>query len=91
MSDCNHDGELPDDWTEEQAAMFNRVYRHMLANQRAFVHPQAAPVSDEHWSTTAWNSAWLAAHCAGDKAPLIIRADDTGEVFSAEIAAEGLQ
>ena len=88
--DCDHDDDIPDDWTDQQRAIFNRVYRHMLSNQTAFVHPQASRVEDEHWSTTAWNAAWFAAHVVNNEAPFIVHSTDDGSVFAAEQSPNAL-
>jgi len=73
MSECTHgENDLPDDWPPKQRKLFNRVYRHMLLNQRGFLHPQAPMVDDELWSTTAWNAAWFAAHASVSDEPLEI-------------------
>lgn len=87
MSACGHD--LPDDWTDEQRALFDRVCRHIGENQRAFTHPDAPQLPLEQWSTTAWNAAWFAAHCAGpDPRPCVhVQEGDDGdsEVIAAEV------
>ncbi len=36
----------------------------MVADQRIFLHPRATPMARGHWTTTAWNAAWLAANAA---------------------------
>lgn len=90
MSECDHDGELPDDWTDQQRAVFNRIYRHMLASQEAFTHPAAPRVDDEHWNTTAWNTAWFAAHAVADDAPLIVHSIEDGTIFAAETPGDKL-
>lgn len=52
---------LPEDWTDEQRAMFSRVFRFMMGNQYAFCHPGMAEVAPEHWKTLSNNAAWAAA------------------------------
>lgn len=49
-------------WTERARDVFNRLYWYMIQNQSIFKHPQAPVLEDEHWKTTAWNAAWIAAN-----------------------------
>lgn len=51
-------------WNDNQRRAFNYVYDSM-ADQRLFIHPKATPALDEHWNTTRWNAAWMAADGAG--------------------------
>jgi len=48
-------------WGTLARGVFNAVYQQMIEAQFAFVHPKAAPISAEQWSTIAWNAAWTAA------------------------------
>lgn len=48
-------------WSEDEQVLFNDLYRFMLYNQRTFIHPQAMAEDIDHWKTTAWNAAWMAA------------------------------
>lgn len=56
-------------WTARAREVFNLVYSTMRSNQRLFAHPKAAPVSRDHWNTTAWNAAWIAANAANGELP----------------------
>lgn len=49
-------------WTDRAKDVFNRLYWYMIQNQSIFKHPQAPVLEDEHWKTTAWNAAWIAAN-----------------------------
>jgi len=48
-------------WLPPSQDVFNVVYGVMIENQRIFQHPKAVPLDPEHWKTTAWNAAWIAA------------------------------
>lgn len=76
------DKNLPDDWTEEQNAIFTRVYKFLIANAAAVQHPRAAPVAVEHWQTIAHNAAWVAAELR-DCEEVRILDGDTEEVIAA--------
>lgn len=47
-------------WSNGARAMFNRVFEEM-SDQAQFTHPKAKRVAIEHWLTTSWNAAWIAA------------------------------
>lgn len=47
-------------WSHTARFVFNSTYELML-DQSLFVHPKAVEVKAEHWKTTAWNAAWMAA------------------------------
>lgn len=66
----------PEDWTEEQNALFDRLYRHMLANQDVFVHPEAPSVDGAHWKTTCWNAAWMAVMFSSNCLPIVCVDED---------------
>lgn len=51
-------------WCDLAQRVFNETYAVMLVNQDILIHPQAKKTPDDWWSTTAWNSAWLAADAA---------------------------
>lgn len=54
-----------DRWSNHARKTFNTMYQSMRPSmQFAFVHPQATPVSKQHWETTRWNVAWEAAEIA---------------------------
>lgn len=65
------------EWTAQARSVFNLVYSTMRPNQKLFIHPKAPPASREHWSTVAWNAAWIAA-----------RATD-GDVMTGDTMLEG--
>lgn len=56
-------------WSANARGVFNLVYSTMRSNQRLFAHPKAVAVSREHWGTTAWNAAWIAANAANGELP----------------------
>lgn len=51
-------------WNDRQRGAFNYVYQ-LMEDQRLFTHPKAVQQTDEHWNTTRWNAAWVAADAAG--------------------------
>ncbi len=50
-----------DKLSEEQRSRFNTVYSSMRLSPSLFTHPNAVTVPAEHWTTIAWNAAWVAA------------------------------
>jgi len=48
-------------WSAKARAVFELVYRQLDENPGFFMHPKASEVPAKHWSTTAWNTAWVAA------------------------------
>jgi len=40
---------------------FNETYTIMKGNQDLFLHPETGKPKKDHWKTTAWNAAWIAA------------------------------
>jgi len=44
-----------------QRSRFNTVYSSMKLSPSLFTHPNAITVPAEHWTTIAWNAAWVAA------------------------------
>lgn len=77
--------DTPDDWNDIQRALFDRLFRHMLDSQAAFTHPRAEPVPIEHWETTCWNAAWMAAKWCLDPqgAPRVVH-EHLGAVIAIE-------
>lgn len=53
--------DTPDDWTDEQNAMFVKLYKFMIGSQSAVKHPDAPEASADHWQTICHNAAWSAA------------------------------
>lgn len=47
-------------WSERARGVFNAVYATM-ADQLLFLHPEGTQNRGEHWKTTRWNAAWVAA------------------------------
>jgi len=47
-------------WTEEGRRLFNDLYG-VMRDQDLFSHPKAERRPREHWDTTRWNAAWMAA------------------------------
>ena len=43
---------------------FNKLFDHMINNQRLYSHPSAVEVPMEHWKTTCWNAAFMGADIA---------------------------
>lgn len=84
-----NDDVFPDTWTDEQCAMFQRLYRHMLGNQTVFSHPKAARVPGEHWQTTCWNAAWVAVLMHAGCGPLVHEVD--GEIDGIEVPPGAMQ
>ncbi len=54
-------------WGIAQRHVFNDVMGTMMKNPKLFQHPKAAPVTEPHWKTTAWNAAWMAADALTSK------------------------
>lgn len=54
-------------WSAKAREVFNAVYRTM-GDQSLFLHPKATPAKREHWSTTRWNAAWIAADAVDGRA-----------------------
>mgnify|MGYP001574360798 CR=1 FL=1 len=54
---------LPDDWTDEQHALFLRVFRFLSSNMDAVCHPKTPRLRPEHWQTICHNAAFVAAEC----------------------------
>lgn len=50
-------------WSERARRVFNAVFATM-APQDLFLHPKATPSPRQHWRTTRWNAAWVAADAA---------------------------
>jgi hypothetical protein len=50
-------------WSDRARAIFNEVFATMV-EQGIFLHPKATPAAREHWKTTRWNAAWVAADAA---------------------------
>jgi hypothetical protein len=48
-------------WQEQERMLFNTMYSSMFDNMQLFLHPKQAAPKPEHWKTTAWNVAWIAA------------------------------
>jgi len=48
-------------WSGRQQKLFNDLYDHVLNNQELYQHPRGIRQNKEHWKTTAWNVAWMAA------------------------------
>lgn len=58
-----------DRWSTEAQRAFIGLYEHMTGSQFAYLHPQADPPNPEHWKTTAWNAAWMAANAVDEAIP----------------------
>lgn len=56
-------------WSEPARTVFNRVYDYALNNQWAMLHPKSPVPKTDHWKTTAWNTAWIAADAVDDCIP----------------------
>lgn len=61
-------------WNPQQRNIFEHVYSSMVDNPEVFQHPESlgddgkTTVPHDHWSTTAWNAAWVAADACGEYA-----------------------
>lgn len=75
------DGEMPERWTDEQSALFVRLFKLMCESPSIFMGD--AEIEEGQWETVAWNAAWAAAEIAGSDDPIMFR-DDEGEVLAAE-------
>ena len=54
-------------WSELSRYTFNDVYDRMTQSPKLFLHPKAdQKVNEQHWNTTAWNAAWIAADAVRD-------------------------
>ena len=83
--------ETPEEWTDEQNALFSRIFVHMQGNQWLFTHPKATKVPDEHWCITCWNAAWMAAECHNqDHGPMVFFDENEVEI-GAEILAHTMK
>lgn len=47
-------------WSGSARRVFNIVFE-IMRDQEIFLHPKATPSRREHWKTTRWNAAWIAA------------------------------
>jgi len=56
---------LPDEWTEDQRAVYGRMLRFMLANQELFTHPDTPRMPEDQWRTIAHNAACIGADFSG--------------------------
>ena len=56
-------------WSEKAREVFNRVYEFGTNNQWAMLHPKQTPPKPDHWKTTCWNAAWIAADAVDDSIP----------------------
>ena len=66
---------LPEDWTDEQHALFRRVFRFLAGNMDAVCHPEQPTIRDEHWHTICHNAAFVAAECRDCESLRILDAD----------------
>jgi len=53
-------------WCELSRMTFNETYTIMKGNQDLFLHPETGKSKKDHWKTTAWNAAWIAAGSVED-------------------------
>ncbi len=52
-------------WSPASQRLFNgMMYSLRPSMQFAFLHPDCPPMAKEHWQTTRWNAAWMAAEFA---------------------------
>jgi hypothetical protein len=49
-------------WSKDAQKVFNRSYHFYINNKRVMVHPECPEISQNHWRTIAWNSAWIASN-----------------------------
>lgn len=57
-----------DKWTNHARRVFNDLFYSLRPSmQFAFLHPAAIAAPKEHWETTRWNVAWIAAEAVNDK------------------------
>jgi hypothetical protein len=58
-------------WSNRARSTFNNMYHSMRPSmQFAFLHPDTKPLSNKHWATVRWNTAWTAAQIADGRGPL---------------------
>lgn len=48
-------------WTIVGKHVFNMTFSTMMSNPNHYKHPEAPVVTEEHYKTTCWNAAWIAA------------------------------
>lgn len=70
-------------WPDICQRVFNDTYHSMLPNQDLFLHPKATPHDPAHWTTTAWNAAWIAA----DACQTALKAISKGEGYMKAVDA----
>lgn len=75
---------LPEDWDDEQRALFVRLHRLLSENQCMVTHPHAATIPARHWDTIAWNVAHLAVDPPADDMTLVLYDSDSNEEFARE-------
>ena len=73
--------DTPEDWTDEQNAMFVKLYKFMVRSQAAIRHPDSPEVPAEQWQTICHNAAWSAAEFV-DADDLTIIDADTEQVLA---------
>lgn len=56
-------------WSMKARRAFNHLYGLMMRSPSLFRHPKAIRENAQHWKTTAWNSAWLAADAVDEALP----------------------
>lgn len=74
--------DTPEDWTDEQNAMYVKLYKFMLTNQDAIRHPKSSELPHEEWQTICHNAAWGAAEFL-DTDDLTIIDTETEQVIAA--------
>lgn len=48
-------------WDTNQKRMFNNLFWSMIEDDQLYKHPEALAIPNKHWTTTAWNAAFMAA------------------------------
>ena len=56
-------------WSDLGRHTFNTVFFELYRHRTMFAHPKARSVPMEHWRTTAWNAAWVAADAVREHEP----------------------
>ena len=79
----NQSDDIPEHWTDEQKALFTRMYSHMLSTQTAMSHPMMHVIPDEQWSTLCWNASWLAV-IFGEGCPPLEHVQEDGRTIAVE-------
>ena len=76
-------------WTNAARRVFNDTYAFMMKNPDLITHPAMPKPKPFHWTTLAWNAAWIAADALNGELPTeVITVNRRGvEIARAKVAA----